>query len=55
MFVAIDIGNSDIVAAIQFEGQWKYTWRTPSNVNVAVEDYEMKLRDFFLENEIFTQ
>lgn len=52
MFVAIDIGNSDIVAAIRFEERWKYTWRTPSNIQVTSEDYESKLRDFFLENEI---
>lgn len=52
MIVAIDIGNSDIVMGIHLENSWKHVWRISSNLEMISAEYEIRLRHFFLENQI---
>lgn len=53
MLFAVDIGNSNVVIGIFYDGSWKHTWRLPTtNRENALVYYESKLQDMLLENGI---
>jgi len=52
MLLAIDIGNSNIVFGIYKGGKWEHLWRTPTHTQKNLLDYEIILRNFFLEADL---
>lgn len=52
MTVIIDIGNSDVVVGVHRQDSWTHTWRIPSNQDMIGPEYELRMRHFFLENEL---
>ncbi|TAH21748.1 MAG: type III pantothenate kinase [Cytophagales bacterium] len=49
MLLAIDIGNSNIVFGIYKDHKWEYLWRTLTHTQKNSLDYEIILRNYFLE------
>lgn len=49
MLLAIDIGNSNIVFGIYKEGKWAHLWREVTSIQKSAIDYEVILRNYFLE------
>jgi type III pantothenate kinase len=49
MFVAIDIGNSNIVIGIDKGGSWQHQWRLETHPHQHNQYYLNKLQDHFLE------
>ncbi|MCU0390201.1 MAG: type III pantothenate kinase [Thermoflexibacter sp.] len=52
MLLAIDIGNSNIVFGIYKESNWVYVWRAVTSVQKNAIDYEVVLRNYFLESDL---
>lgn len=52
MLLAIDIGNSNIVFGIYDQNSWVKTWRIHSSTEKTAEEYGVKLRSYFLEENI---
>lgn len=52
MNLVIDIGNSDIVFALEEKLQYPYNWRIQSDRSKISAEYEIKLRQHFLESDI---
>lgn len=52
MLLAIDIGNSNIVFGIYDQSQWIQTWRIHSSTQKTAEEYGVRLRSYFLEENI---
>lgn len=52
MLLAIDIGNSNIVLGIYDKNTWIRTWRMSSSMEKTAEEYGVKLRSYFLEENI---
>jgi type III pantothenate kinase len=52
MFLAADIGNSDIVLGIWSENTWVHTWRIPTMPDEPEVAYVSRIHSFFLENAI---
>ncbi|MEO9967872.1 MAG: type III pantothenate kinase [Reichenbachiella sp.] len=51
MILAVDIGNTDIVVGF-YDTQWNHVLRVPSHIKMDVSGYEMKIREFLLEDNI---
>jgi type III pantothenate kinase len=49
MLLAIDVGNSNIVFGIYKDEQWLNVWRTVTYTQKSAIDYEVILRNYFLE------
>ncbi len=54
MNLIIDIGNSDVVFGLEQDGKYPFIWRIPSDVNKIPAEYEIILRQYFLENNVKT-
>ncbi len=52
MNLVIDIGNSDVVFGLEEKGDYPYIWRIQSDTGKIAAEYEIKLRQFFLENDV---
>jgi type III pantothenate kinase len=52
MLLAIDIGNSNIVFGIYKDGKWTSIWRTLTFAQKNSLDYEVILRNYFLESDL---
>lgn len=52
MFLAIDIGNSDITFGLHDSDQWGHVWRMPSDTSRPDVYYGMRIRDYFFESRI---
>ncbi|MFN8356696.1 MAG: type III pantothenate kinase [Spirosomataceae bacterium] len=52
MFLAFDIGNSDITVGVHHDGQWKHLFRIVTHLSSRAGDYEAQLRLLFLENNL---
>lgn len=52
MLLAIDIGNTDIVFAINVKDEWVYHWRERSDVDKLSETFAFNLRNQFLEQDL---
>jgi type III pantothenate kinase len=52
MLFAIDIGNSNIVFGIYKEGKWAHLWREITSIQKNAIDYEVILRNYFLEADL---
>jgi len=50
MNLIIDIGNSDVVFGLEKNGNYPFIWRIPSVKQKIPAEYEIKLRQYFLEN-----
>lgn len=50
MNLVIDIGNSDVVFGLEAKGVYPFIWRIQTDVSKIAAEYEIKLRQFFLEN-----
>ncbi|MDW3211185.1 MAG: type III pantothenate kinase [Reichenbachiella sp.] len=51
MTIAIDIGNTDVVVGF-YNQEWKHIFRVPSNLEMETAEYEKRLRDFLLEENV---
>ena len=51
MIIAIDIGNTDVVVGF-YEQEWKHIFRVASNLEMEAVEYEKRLREFLLEEDI---
>lgn len=51
-FLAVDIGNTDVVFGLYDGQQWAYEFRSNSNLSGQFSDYESRLRLNLLENDI---
>lgn len=49
MLLAIDIGNSNIVFGVYKDNNWRVVWRTVTYTQKNAVDYEVILRNYFLE------
>ncbi|GAB4192979.1 MAG: type III pantothenate kinase [Thermoflexibacter sp.] len=49
MLLAIDIGNSNIVFGVHKDTTWQNTWRVITSIQKNAVDYEVILRNYFLE------
>ncbi|MEQ9288054.1 MAG: type III pantothenate kinase [Cyclobacteriaceae bacterium] len=54
MDLIIDIGNSDVVFGVKANGDYPHIWRIPSDASKISAEYEIKLRQYFLESGIQT-
>ncbi|MFY0654755.1 MAG: type III pantothenate kinase [Cyclobacteriaceae bacterium] len=52
MNLVIDIGNSDVVFGLESNGEYPFIFRIPSNTETIAAEYGIKLRQYFLENDI---
>ncbi len=52
MFLAIDVGNTDIVFGIYTNQSWLHQFRIPTHYSTRAADYEVRLRMLFLENDL---
>jgi type III pantothenate kinase len=52
MLLAIDIGNSNIVFGIYKNGTWTHLWRAITSTQKNAIDYEVILRNYFLEADL---
>jgi type III pantothenate kinase len=52
MFLAIDIGNTDIVFGLHAGENWLRQFRIPTHYSTRQADYEARLRIFFLESDL---
>ncbi len=52
MLLAIDIGNTDIVFALDQDDCWQYVWREKSDADQLSGAYALMLKNYFLENDI---
>jgi type III pantothenate kinase len=52
MLLAIDIGNSNIVFGIYKDGKWINIWRIITSIHKNAIDYEVVLRNYFLEADL---
>ena len=52
MNLVIDIGNTNVVVAIKKESEWIHHWRLPTNIEIIASEYEIRMRQFFLESGI---
>lgn len=52
MLLAIDIGNSNIVFGIYKEKKWARLWREVTSIQKSAIDYEVILRQYFLEENL---
>jgi type III pantothenate kinase len=52
MNVVVDIGNSDIVFALEHQSEYSHIWRIQSDKTKKSAEYEIQLRHHFLENDI---
>ena len=51
-YLAIDVGNSNVVIGYHHRGTWQYVWRMPSQVDNPSVYYEWQLKNLFLEHNI---
>lgn len=54
MLLAIDIGNTDIVFAINSNDQWIHHWREKSDTSHHPGSFALNLKNYFLENDLRT-
>ncbi|MCW9705756.1 type III pantothenate kinase [Fodinibius salsisoli] len=47
MLLALDIGNTNIVAGVSDEGVWKYQWRIQSDDSKTADEYGVLLQNLF--------
>ncbi|PMD95033.1 type III pantothenate kinase [Siphonobacter sp. BAB-5405] len=52
MFLAIDVGNTDIVFGIHSGSGWRCQFRIPTHYSTRSADYEVRVRTLFLENDL---
>lgn len=52
MHLVIDIGNTNVVIGLNMGNEWLQTWRLPTNVEIIASEYEIRIRQLFLESEI---
>jgi len=52
MNLVIDIGNTNIVVAIKQHSNWLHHWRIPTNIDTIASEYEIRLRQQFLESDL---
>ncbi|PQA60339.1 type III pantothenate kinase [Siphonobacter curvatus] len=52
MFLAIDVGNTDIVFGIHPGSGWRCQFRIPTHYSTRSADYEVRVRTLFLENDL---
>ena len=52
MFLAFDIGNTNIVIGLFKEDKLIHKWRLPSNVKKSIDDYAVDLVELFLNEKI---
>ncbi len=52
MLLVIDIGNSNIVFGIYKNGNWAHLWRIITSTQKNAVDYEVILRNYFLEADL---
>ena len=55
MLLAIDIGNTDIVFALNYNDQWIHQWREKSDVSRLAGSFALGLKNYFLEKDISTE
>lgn len=49
MFLAIDIGNTDIMVGINHQNEWVHLWRLPSTIDRPELFYGIRMREHFFE------
>ena len=54
MLLAIDIGNTDIVFALNSHDQWIHHWREKSDTSLLPGSFALNLKNYFLENDLNT-
>lgn len=54
MLLAIDIGNTDIVFALNNKDQWIHHWREKSDISRLPGSFALNLKNHFLENDLNT-
>lgn len=52
MLLAVDIGNSNLVLGLYHQNEWKYHWRLQTIIEKNAAEYEMNLRNYFLEQNL---
>ncbi|MDP4680508.1 MAG: type III pantothenate kinase, partial [Cyclobacteriaceae bacterium] len=52
MNLVIDVGNSDVVFGLENNSNYPHIWRIESDKNKLPEEYELNVRQHFLENDI---
>lgn len=52
MLLAVDIGNSNLVLGLYHQDEWKYHWRLQTIIEKNAAEYEMNLRNYFLEQNL---
>jgi type III pantothenate kinase len=52
MHLIVDIGNTNVVIGIFEQGEWVYIWRLSTNKEIIASEYEIRIRQFFLESTI---
>ena len=52
MLLAVDIGNSNLVFGLYEQNEWKYHWRLQTIVEKSAPEYEINLRNYFLEQNL---
>mgnify|MGYP001793521424 CR=1 FL=1 len=52
MLLAVDIGNSNLVFGLYAQNKWQYHWRLQTITEKSGPEYEINLRNYFLEQNL---
>lgn len=52
MLLAVDIGNSNLVLGLYYQNEWTHDWRLQTIVEKSAAEYEINLRNYFLEQNL---
>lgn len=52
MLLAVDIGNSNLVLGLYHQNEWKHHWRLQTITEKSAPEYEINIRNYFLEQNL---